>query len=104
MVGHCRNEMNKIIFAVSVFALFAAAAFAAITVDLSSNPIKVTGTASTSETVATGQVGITKIYWAQPTTQGHLLSITNSFGKQIIVVYARPPIRILTSISTVPWW
>ena len=58
----------------------------AITAVNTTNPIKVTGTTSTTDEVwAKGPpVFVKHIYWYNPSTAGHLLSLTDSNGNVII--------------------
>jgi len=47
------------------------------------SPIKVTGTDTTENTIYTGDIWIERIYWYDPTTNGHLVSITDANGLTI---------------------
>ena len=59
----------------------------AITVVNTVNPIKVTGTESSASAVLTKDVYIKFIQWYKPTTAGHLLSVVDSNGNQIVKAY-----------------
>lgn len=58
-----------------------------LTVDSTCNPIKVTGTTAASTTITTKLVYIRFVYWYQPTTGGHLLSIKDTDGNVIMPAY-----------------
>ena len=58
-----------------------------LTTDANSNPIKVTGTTSTSESISTKLTFIKFVYWFQPTTKGHLLSLKDTNGNIITQGY-----------------
>lgn len=58
----------------------------ALTVDATLNRIKVTGTTATSEEVFGDQIFVKHIYWYNPTTEGHLVSILDKNDKQIILL------------------
>ena len=51
------------------------------------NPIVVTGTTSNSQTVYANQIDIEAVYWYKPTTVGHLLSVKDSKGNRIALLY-----------------
>ena len=55
------------------------------TVEGSINPLKCTGTSSASEVVYANPVFIRFIYWYNPATEGHLLSLIDSGGNDIVV-------------------
>ena len=55
--------------------------------DSTGNPIVVTGTCSSSEVIATGQIYVKWIYWYQPSTAAHLLTIVDAHGKSIVPAY-----------------
>lgn len=56
----------------------------ALTVDATLNRIKVTGTTETSQEVFGNQIFVKHVYWYNPTTEGHLISIKDKDGKVII--------------------
>ena len=56
----------------------------ALTVDAEQNVIKVTGTTATSTEVYGDQIFVKHIYWFNPTTAGHLASVKDKNGKNII--------------------
>jgi len=58
-----------------------------LTTDANSNPIKVTGTTATSESISTRNTFIKFVYWYQPTTKGHLLSLKDTVGNIITKGY-----------------
>ena len=49
------------------------------------NPIKCTGTASTSEEIKSGLTSIRFVYWYNPSTAGDLLSLIDANGFDIVV-------------------
>ena len=55
----------------------------ALTTDATRNPIKVTGTTAAATAVTTNNVKIHQIRWHNPTSAGHLLSVTDTAGNQI---------------------
>jgi len=55
------------------------------TVENTINPIKCTGTASADEEILANPVFIRFIYWYNPTTAGHLLSLVDDTGNDIVV-------------------
>jgi len=61
-----------------------------ITVDSEGSPIKVTGTTESDEEIlASNQKAYIKfIYWYKPTTTGHLVTLTDGQGKEIITMRA----------------
>ena len=58
-----------------------------LTTNKNGNPIVVTGTASTDETIATGQIYVRWVYWYQPSTAGHLLNLIDAQGAVVLVAY-----------------
>ena len=53
------------------------------------NPIVVTGTATSAETIlapAGKAVKIVQLWWLQPTTAGHKLTLTDANGNEIITL------------------
>ena len=58
----------------------------ALTVDKTVNPIKVTGTTNVSQEITTGLIFIKQIYWYGPTTAGHLCSLKNKVGNDILIM------------------
>lgn len=56
----------------------------ALTVTTGKNPIKCTGTTAVDQEVYGYQVFIRFIYWYNPTTIGHLLSLVDDNGNPII--------------------
>lgn len=59
----------------------------AITSNTSGSIFKITGTTATSTSVTDNQIFIKHIYWYNPTTAGHLLSLTDRNGRDIIDCY-----------------
>ena len=59
----------------------------ALTTDTTGNPIKVTGTASSDETITDVLAFVKWIYWYKPTTAGHLINITDKHGNTIVPGY-----------------
>jgi len=55
------------------------------TVENNINPIKCTGTTATDEEIFGNPVFIKFVYWYNPTTSGHLLSLVDDKGKDIVV-------------------
>ena len=55
------------------------------TVSNEANPIKCTGTASADEEIKSGLTFINFVYWYNPTTAGHLLSLIDQNGNDIVV-------------------
>jgi len=55
----------------------------AITVVKGTNPIKVTGTTAASNVVTDNLVFAKFLYWYNPTTAGHLLSVKDKNGSDI---------------------
>ena len=51
------------------------------------SPIKVTGTAATSEDITTDEIFVKFITWYKPTTVGHLLNLNDGDGNNIITLY-----------------
>ena len=59
----------------------------ALTVDVESSPIVVTGTTATDEEIL-GRLAFVKfVHWIQPTNVGHLLSLKNKDGRIIAAEY-----------------
>jgi hypothetical protein len=61
------------------------------------NPIKVTGTATSDETILTGTRGLKFVYWYNPTTTGHLCNLIDVNGNPII------PMRANSNNDTQIW-
>ncbi len=59
----------------------------AITSDKEGNPIVVTGTTNTDDEVLDRPVFIKFVYWYNPTTAGHLVSLKDGNGKAIVPLY-----------------
>jgi hypothetical protein len=55
-----------------------------LTVTAETNPIVVTGTATTSEEIKNDLSRIRVVYWYKPTTAGHLLNLTDKDGNVIL--------------------
>ena len=55
------------------------------TVENTINPIKCTGTSSASEEIYADPVFIRFVYWYVPATAGHLLSLIDDKGNDIVV-------------------
>ena len=53
-------------------------------VDTTGNPIKLTGTASTTEQIFGKKVYIKFVYWKTPTTVGHLVALQDQEGREIV--------------------
>jgi len=58
----------------------------AITTDATLNRIKVTGTTATSTEVFGDHTFVKHVYWYNPTTVGHLISMKDKNGKEIILL------------------
>ena len=56
----------------------------AISSDITHNPWVITGDTNTSVKISDEQVKVKWVYWFNPTTSGHLLSLTDKNGDQII--------------------
>ncbi len=52
------------------------------------NPIVVTGTASSEETITDMVLHVNTIRWFQPTTNAHLLTLTDKEGNTVAKFYA----------------
>ena len=61
------------------------------------NPLKVTGTTSTSQAITTDNVGLKFVYWYNPTTSGHLCNLVDSAGDPIL------PMRANSANDTQMW-
>jgi len=51
---------------------------------VANNPIVVTGTTNTNDLVFANPVFIKFVYWYNPTTEGHLLSLKDENGRVIV--------------------
>jgi hypothetical protein len=59
----------------------------ALTTVATANPIKVTGTTSTSEVITANTVSIVGILWFNPTTAAHLMALQHANGQNITEGY-----------------
>lgn len=55
----------------------------ALTINKTTQSLKVTGTTAAAEAVYDGQIWIERIYWQNPTTDAHLVNITDTDGNPI---------------------
>ncbi len=58
----------------------------AVTVDTTANPIIVTGTTATNDTITDERIFIKYVYWLNPTTAGHKVTLTDKNAKEIITL------------------
>lgn len=58
----------------------------ALTVDRTINPIKVTGTTNVTQEIIADLIFIKQVYWYAPTTVGHICSLKNKVGNDILIM------------------
>ena len=55
----------------------------AVTADITHNPWKITGTTTTNDKITDDQAYIKRVYWYNPTTEGHLVALKDINGNYI---------------------
>ena len=63
----------------------------AITPDITANPFLVSGTTNTNDTITDGRTFIKYVYWYNPTTAGHLMTLTDKSAKEIVTLRCESP-------------